>query len=409
MNKAYMKQSNKILIALVSIVSVSLAISAAVFAASGGVGGRPANPDPDNPRTQSIFIFTLKPGESKSDQLYLSNGGDTDETVDLYAVDGTVSNTGAYTCKQEVEPRTDIGNAIKLTQNEVTVPANGNMLVDFTLTLPQKIDVGEHDGCIVIQKKNDEGQATGSIRVHTRTAVRVVVLVPGSIHREVTVSNLKAASSYKKGTSTQTGLQVSLDLNNKGNVSADVAVNVHLRDVFGNEVHAPGASSAKTFFNGQYPVIADSTFTANYDAEFQPFFGGWYKVSADIAYNKQAGTFGVDTSGDILRSESEEVTIFYWPSIWFLLILGLLALAAISFAAWKILQKRQTPKRERHAPKHAADKMLWGPYEVKEGDTLKRLAEKAGVEPGKIAVLNKLRAPYRLEPGQTIYMPRKRQ
>ncbi len=404
------KGKKRIFRALISSIAASLAISAGVFAASGGVGGRPANPDPDNPRTQSIFIYTLQPGQSKSDQLYLSNGGDTNETVELYAVDGTVSNTGAFTCRQEVEPRTDIGAAVQLTKNEVTVPANGNMLVDFTLTLPEKADVGEHDGCIVIQKKDDEGQATGSIRVHTRTAVRVVVLVPGDVHREVTVSNFQAASTYKKGNSTLTGLQVSIDLNNKGNVSADVAVNIHLRDIFGNEVHAPGASSQKTFFNGQYPVIADSTFTANYDTEFQPFFGGWYKVKADIAYNKQAGTFGVDTSGDILRTESEEVVVFYWPSVWFLLILGLLVLAAVSFVAWKVLQRRQMPRRARRSLKHTADKMLWGPYEVQEGDTLKKLAEKAGVEPGKIAVLNKLHAaPYRLKPGQTIYVPRKRQ
>jgi len=283
------------------------------------------------------------------------------------------------------------------------------MLVDFTLTLPEKADVGEHDGCIVIQKKDDDGQATGSIRVHTRTAVRVVALVPGDVHREVTVSNFKAASMYKKGNSTLTGLQVSIDLNNKGNVSADVAVNIHLRDIFGNEVHASGTSSQKTFFSGQYPVIADSTFTANYDTEFQPFFGGWYKVKADIAYNKQAGTFGVDTSGDILRTESDEIVVFYWPSVWFLLILGLLVLAAVSFVAWKVLQRRQMPRRARRSLKHTSDKMLWGPYEVQEGDTLKKLAEKAGVEAGKIAVLNKLHAPYRLKARQTIYMPRKRQ
>lgn len=141
-----MTKTRKIFIALASIMMVSVAVSAAVFAASGGVGGRPANPDPDNPRTQSIFIYTLKPGQSKDDQLYLSNGGDTDATVELYAVDGTVSNTGAYTCRQEVEPRTDIGSAIKLSKNEVTVPANGNMLVDFTLSLSEKADVGEHDG-----------------------------------------------------------------------------------------------------------------------------------------------------------------------------------------------------------------------------------------------------------------------
>lgn len=173
-----------------------LVTSVLAAAASGGVGGRPANPDPDNPRSQSIFIYTLAPGASKSDQLYLSNGGDTDETVQLYAVDGTVSNTGAFTCKQEVEPRTDIGKMVALAKSEVLVPANGNTLVDFSIKLPELIDVGEHDGCIVIQKKEDTTQQpTGSIQVHTRTAVRVAVIVPGEVHRQVEITDFSAVSS----------------------------------------------------------------------------------------------------------------------------------------------------------------------------------------------------------------------
>ncbi len=387
---------------------VAVGVGAVASAASGGVGGRPANPDPDNPRTQSIFIYTLNGGESKTDQIYLSNGGDTDQIVQLYAVDGTVSNTGAFTCKQEVEERTDLGKAIQLSKNEVMIPAGGNMLVEFTLTLPKTADVGEHNGCIVIQKKEDEGEATGSIRVHTRTAVRVAALVPGNIHREVDITNFVAASTYQKGEHTHVGPWVSFDLNNKGNVSADVAVSVHIRDMFGNELRAPGSADQKTFFGGQYPVIAGTTFSVNYDAEFQPFFGGWYTVKTDIVYNKKAGTFGVDTAGNVLRAETKEITIFFWPSVWFFIILGLLMLAALSFIAWHIIQAREASRRARRMLRRSAEKPLWGPYEVKKGDTLKELARKSGMPMNKIAIMNKLQAPYTLEPGQKIYLPHKR-
>jgi hypothetical protein len=387
---------------------MSLLAGPAVFAASGGVGGRPANPDPDNPRTQSIFIYTLSPGGSKSDQLYLSNGGDTDEVVQLYAVDGTVSNTGAFTCKQEVEPRTDIGKAVTLSKTEVLVPANGNTLVDFSVQLPQIVDVGEHDGCIVIQKKEDTSQQpTGSIQVHTRTAVRVAVIVPGEVHRQVEIADFTAVSSYKKGQNTYIGPQVVFGLKNTGNVSADVAVNVHIRDMFGNEMRSPGGSSQKTFFSGQYPVIAGTTFTVNYDTEYQPFFGGWYKVKADILYNKQAGTFGVNSSGEVLRAETGEITIFFWPSTWFFVILGLLVLSTLSFIGWRIMQTRDAKKRARDSLKHPAVKTMWGPYEVQEGDTIEQLAAKSGVAMGKIAAMNKLQAPYALQAGQKIYLPRK--
>lgn len=388
---------------------VVFSLGSGVSAVSGGVGGRPANPDPENPRTQSIFIYTLEPGAKKGDQLYLSNGGDTDETVQLYAVDGIVSNTGAFTCKQEVEERTGLGRTIQLTKSEVVVPANGNMLVDFTVTLPNVIDVGEHDGCIVIQKKENETTATGSIQVHTRTAVRVVVLVPGNIHREVSITDFTAASSYMKGNKTIVGPQVSFGLKNSGNVSADVAVSVHFRDMFGREMSAPGVSNHKAFFSGQYPVIAGTTFVTSYDAEYQPFFGGWYKVTAEIAYNKKAGTFGVDTSGEVVRSESQEVTIFFWPSPWFFMILALLVLAGLSFVAWRVLQSREVTKQAHRTLKHTAEKPLWGAYEAQEGDTLQELAKGTGVPVNKIALMNKLRSPYTLTPGQKIYLPRKRQ
>ena len=54
-----------------------------VAVSANGIGGRPANPDPNNPRTSSIFIYNLSGGASKSDQLYVQNGSDKEETIEV--------------------------------------------------------------------------------------------------------------------------------------------------------------------------------------------------------------------------------------------------------------------------------------------------------------------------------------
>ncbi len=392
---------------ILTLITLTAFAMSSLVSAAGSVGGRPANPDPANPRSESIFIYTLSGGETKNDQIYLSNGGDTAETVQLYAVDGTVTNTGAFTCKQEVEPRVDIGKAISISKNEVTVPAGGNILVDFTLTLPKTIDVGEHDGCIVIQKKDDQGQQTGSVRVRTRTAIRVAVTVPGDIHREVTIGKFDSGQRIKE-TATKYHLSriifpggvlsTEFGLDNSGNVSADVDTHVYVRDLFGNIMTQNG---------GQYAVIANTTFGVNYDSDFHPFFGGWYKVKADIAYDKRAGTFGTTNNSQLLRTESPEITVFFWPSIWFLAILGGLIVATAGYFVWRRKQSRVASKRARKALKEP-EQVMWGPYVVQEGDTVQELARQHDVAVSKVTVLNKLQSPYTLEPGQKIYLPRKK-
>ena len=83
-----------------------MAVAAGVLwpssALAAGIGSRPANPDPNNPRTQSIFIYQLNRGARKSDQLTITNGLAEQANIEVYAVDGTVTATGDMTCKQQV-------------------------------------------------------------------------------------------------------------------------------------------------------------------------------------------------------------------------------------------------------------------------------------------------------------------
>jgi hypothetical protein len=48
-------------------------VSTAYATESSGVGGKPANPRDDNPRTQSIFVHEISPGSSVDDAILVSN------------------------------------------------------------------------------------------------------------------------------------------------------------------------------------------------------------------------------------------------------------------------------------------------------------------------------------------------
>ncbi|HMR72429.1 MAG TPA: DUF916 domain-containing protein [Candidatus Saccharibacteria bacterium] len=293
---------------------IALTSTSAAFAA-GGIGGRPANPDPDNPRTQSIFLYTLNSGDSKTDQIFLSNGGDSEETVRLYTVDGVATNTGSYTCEQESEERDGVGSWVYLSKSEITLPAKATMNLDFTVTVPEGADVGEHNGCIAIQKRDDPGEVTGNLRIHTRQAVRMAIVVPGDIHRKVEIESFEATSHLN-------GQDYEVILKNSGNVSADVDLKLRLKDVFGNTVYMNG---------GQQPVLANKSLQLNYQGEYRPFFGGWYIASVDIAYDKRAGVYGTLNPSELLRASGPNIIVFVWPSIWFFIILGILAVLTTGY------------------------------------------------------------------------------
>ena len=89
-----------------------------VAVSANGIGGRPANPDPNNPRTSSIFIYNLSGGASKSDQLYIQNGSDKEETIEVYSVDGTVTTTGDMTCKEKSEGKVGAGKWVSVSKKK---------------------------------------------------------------------------------------------------------------------------------------------------------------------------------------------------------------------------------------------------------------------------------------------------
>ncbi len=349
---------------------------------SGGVGGRVANPDPENPRSKSIFIYTLERGESKQDQLLVVNPTNEAQTVTLGSVDGVVTNTGDYTCRQEVEPVEDSGAWVALSQKEVIVPAHGEVKVDFTITVPMAADVGEHNSCLTIQVKDSDAEDAGSgVRLRTRQAVRMVITIPGDLRRELSISNFL----IEQKTATQV---FTLTASNKGNVSSDIDMRVKVTSMLlDKEVANVG---------GEYPLVPSESLTKTFTSEIKPLFGGWYKVTPSIRFDKRLGAFGTQSqTAEYETITGDAKTMFLWPTpVGGLIIAG--ALALIAAFAWRMTGQA---KRRRQLKNNANE------YTVKKEDTIQTLAKKSKVSWQELAELNKIKAPYSLEVGQKILLP----
>lgn len=375
------KQTWALLLAVAAAVLLVATATTVAGAVSGGVGGRPANPDPKNPRSESIFIYTVKQGQTKTDAVLVSNNSDETHTIKLYPVDGVVTNTGAYTCKQRVESRQGVGAWLQLDRDEVTLAPGKSTEVDFRLAMPGNADVGEHNGCIVFETKaDDDQQASGNVRIRTRQAIRVLATVPGDLHRQVAVQSLTSGRIEAKRL-------YSLSLKNVGNVSADVDVRVSVKGMFGGELYING---------GQYPVLANQKLELDFQDDSTPFWGGWYTLHGEIAYNKAAGSLGIAANeSDLQTAKAEPVTVFIAPSpLATMLFIALLA-AAVGALGWCVAKARQ--KATRHK--------TWVSYTVQPGDTIESVASAHKLKWQKLAEANSLKAPYTLKKNATLKVP----
>lgn len=374
-----MRTSTLALLAFVVLMVIAALQGSTAGAASNELGGRPTNPDPNNARSSSIFIYSLDKGQTQADSVTLVNNSSEKQNITLYAVDAATSNTGALTCKQEVEAKNSVGGWITFSESSIELDAKSKKDIPFNVTVPISADIGEHNGCLVIQPVNDEGRTIdGNIRIRTRSAIRMAITVPGDLKRDVTIQDFRITQSN--------GIQeYLLKLNNTGNVSADVMTSVTLRTLFGGMVFEDG---------GDYPVIANKLLELRFSNDTRPFWGGWFFAGAEISYDKQAGVFGTTGAGGTIKKFADNNLIFISPHPIATIIYTCIVAAII--AAITILVRRQLRIRK------------WKVYTVKPKDTIESIAKSRNVTWRSIARINSIKAPYGLKTGETINVPERK-
>ena len=371
-----MRVRTKQVISLIALLCLFLLTPAVKAVESNGVGGKPANPKADNPRTASIFVYDLKPGESVNDAINLFNNSDQDKVIGVYAVDSIISSDGAFACEQEVDERNEVGSWIKLDRNEASVAPNQTEKVGFVVNVPVDAEAGEYNGCIAIQDKTALAQNTGNgISLNFRSAVRVAITVPGNLVEQLEIKDTLLEVKDNK-------LIVSPILKNSGNVSLDALISVKLNGLFGQKIGD---------VSGQFAVLAKSEGRYNFDMG-RPFWGGWYKQVTDVSYKR--------LSGD-KASEKQLEAVTKWHFIMprpTALVIEIIALALIITLIKYVLKN----KRQKEQLKQSLTD-----YKVKKNEHLEEIAKAHNINWKTLARINGLSAPYRLATGQTIKVPKK--
>ena len=328
----------------------------------GGIGGRPAFPDKDVPRSSSIFIHTLLPGATTTDGVQVINN--TNETVSLivYAADPVSSTDGGFACRQRGGPRVNAGSWITLENDQVTLPPQQNTIVPFTITVPKSADVGEHNACILVQEKKGGADGGAGISLSVRTGIRVAFTIPGELVRQLAITNLIL---QRRDDADWT---ISPIIENTGNVSVDTTAIINIQSVFGSDPQD---------LESTFPILRDDTARWNFKLPAS-FWGGWYRASLTVHYDTGSGE-RTTLAGPTIR--------FFVPPQGVAVVVYLFVIFVLIGAGIMVVLFR---RRARWI------KETWLLYAVKKEDTLESLAAKHKVSWKLIAHVNDINPPYNI-------------
>jgi nucleoid-associated protein YgaU len=263
-----------------------------------------------------------------------------------------------------------------LSKSQVTVAANDNVVIPFTVTVPNNPSVGEHDGCIAIQTADQQkSSAKSGVVLSFRSAIRVAVTIPGKIVKALAIQSIQTSTD-------DSDVVVTPVLKNAGNVSLDTKVKVSL-DGFGTVSNG-----------GSYPILPRSEASWNFNIK-RPFWGGWYRAVVTATYNSTPSS-GIGDSNGVDKTLVKKSGLFFIAPAPAAIIIDLVVLLALAIALWWILRGRMRKQRV---------KVEWNSYKVKQNDTIVKVAEQHHVAWRRLAAANKLKAPYHLEPGQELKVP----
>jgi nucleoid-associated protein YgaU len=348
----------------------------------GGIGGVPANPREDNPRSSSIFVYKLDRGESIDDAVQVINNTDETKTLLIYAVDAKVASGGSFACAQKAEKPIATGSWIDVSRDQVALAPGGKESVSFKLTVPDNAVPGEQNACIVIQDVKSEPVDQGNgIKLSFRSAIRVAVTVPGEITKELDFTGFDITELDNDK------IRMSTSLRNNGNVSLDTNVQTSMKTLLGNEVRSAG---------GQFPILGGSDAQFNFEVD-DIFWGGWYKTQATAEYNSATDQSIGEGESDA-TIQSEEKIIFITPKPLALVIEVAVFLVVFGGMAYYVLRQRQYKKLKARAKN----------YTVKKGESLNSIAKSHSVKWKTIAKINGLKAPYQIKPGDKLKIPPKK-
>jgi|WetSurMetagenome_2_1015567.scaffolds.fasta_scaffold123865_2 LysM repeat protein len=358
-------------------------------------------PKEDNGR----YYFRIQPGGTAHDYIYITNPGKEVTTLNLYGADAIQTAEGSFAAKTISEEQVNMGQWIKFAEPTVTIQPGEKKQVNFAVAIPVQATPGTYAGAIAIASAPSGSQQGGmGLQTVGRLIIKVLADIPGD---KIFAYNWQSFS-YLNGQGKKEH-SFAMKFSNSGNTP--VIINGEIR-IFGSP-EGDDASTQKEWEgqtqesppeNAQTDTDKDAkdtniipinnitiykgdSITVPADWGKQPLYGS-YKAVAKITFSEfDPITQEKKNPNTIIK----EITFSVTPWNYIFIGIALLILAIATFV-YKIVSFRALLKK-------------YIPYKVASKDTLEKIATVRNAGWKKIAKINKIKAPYTIEEGQTILVP----
>jgi hypothetical protein len=190
---------------------------------------------------RDYFIYELKAGTAYSDKVTISNDSDQKATYAVYPTDAVNTDDGSFSLLREEDKPKDVGNWVELGATQYTLEPHTQVIIPFSVTVPDDAISGDHVGAIVAQKIADASDPDGiGLNVRVRVGARLYVRIDGPKTPSLAVDSFSVAYDAPGSPFAGSTAHINYVLTNTGNVRLSPTAAVRMAGIFGlGEQHLP--------------------------------------------------------------------------------------------------------------------------------------------------------------------------
>jgi hypothetical protein len=247
---------------------------------------------------------TLKPGDTATGQILLSNASADDTIVDITVQDFVpTSGTESFQFVGRAPGVTSVRDWISIDAPIQFVFKPGESKeISYTIKAPADAEPGSHFG-VIFFKATRAADKNLQMKVGTQVGVLTFVTIPGKFEQKGGITGFTAPSFVQGGP-----INLSMEFTNTGTVYFEPKGTIEITNMFGSKIASVPI--------GGYAVLPTGVKKMDFTWNVSGLILGRYKATANI----------FDTDGNIIASAS---TSFFALPIWYLV--GFIVLLVIIF------------------------------------------------------------------------------
>jgi hypothetical protein len=289
------------MISIRAIRGFKLAVILAVFCALTSVGSDAIHAGTGLTIQPIKVSQTLKPGDSVSGKIFLSNASDDDVVVDLNIQDFIpTAGTESFQFVGRAPGVTTVRDWIDFdkTKDRIELKKGETREIPYTITAPANAEPGGHFG-VMFFKAIRKADADAQMKIGTQVGVLVFVTIPGKFEQKGTIKEFTAPGFLQTGP-----VPFSLSFENTGTVHFEPKGVITITNMFGSKV-------ASVPIEG-YAVLPTGLKVMHFSWIVKGLLLGKYNASAAI----------YDVDGNLLSSQATSfIVIPIWYTVGFIVML----------------------------------------------------------------------------------------